>query len=835
MVQWLLGGRAEQNRSCCCKVSARTKETKVCTNNIRARIQQEIELEMTQSAYMIKAALHREGSGSTKVKIEALHCFVDFAEIRWNDTTKTTSLLQSLIPDMTGRLLETDTQSDAVEAFVELLSTHSMFFTTAHMEELATVLQTHFLPSLEESITQGDLVYSDPARLLVEFSTAVVEHVMERPEGTIAQLALRSIGSILRSDGVPGDDGLSPLTIEFWNTYVESVVDEIFSHESDVKPSWYSTSQKVMTEACHMLWKKLWIPSSEVTSGWTNAERDEFKTFRTDTADIFSSMYICLDKDIVIQLVRLTTQGLTDKEWRAVEAGVYSLNALADNALEYEENDKFLSPLFESSLLRDIADFDQPIPTPVRRTVIDMIGEYGALIKRNPVFIPDAVRYLFASLAHPTLASVSAQSVFELCSVCRCTLTKDLDSFLAQYKTGIAVSGGDLYVKEKVIGGIAAIIQALPNEESKIAPLSTLLESIEYDMSRAEQSLSSGDVESATTFGVSALRCLVSMGKASQTPEDAPIDLEEEQDPEKKKFWVDGAGKLIQDRIVGCFGVLKILGNHGEIVETICQVLRTGFTETTPGPFVLPAIVTVSLLQQCTITTSQVEAVLSAACLLITHHSKSDAAQIPAEVQAIFDQTLSFMQALGRPNEDPSVSQTCLDITTRMIPAYISCLLETSEVQLRFVLEFSLQAIEGQDVMPKRSALDFWSKLIKAGTESSPTMPEMKSKAREVLTAFGPLVSLALVRQVCGVGQRSDLDHVNEPVKDLFANHTAHAKSWFEQALTGNNLPPITESVGTAEKQRFVAQLAGLRGGSRTKEVIRDFYAACRGVVSTYR
>jgi hypothetical protein len=42
------------------------------------------------------------------------------------------------------------------------------------------------------------------------------------------------------------------------------------------------------------------------------------------------------------------------------------------------------------------------------------------------------------------------------------------------------------------------------------------------------------------------------------------------------------------------------------------------------------------------------------------------------------------------------------------------------------------------------------------------------------------------------------------------------------------------QGVGDAEKRRFLQQCVVLRGNSKTKNVLKDFYIACRGLVNTY-
>ena len=105
------------------------------------------------------------------------------------------------------------------------------------------------------------------------------------------------------------------------------------------------------------------------------------------------------------QLINLTMQSLESKHWHAVEASLFCLNRLAENILEDPSNETLIQRVFRSSLFRDIADFSLDLPTQTRRTAIDLLGSYGEYIERHAEFLPDALRFLFASLETPGLAN----------------------------------------------------------------------------------------------------------------------------------------------------------------------------------------------------------------------------------------------------------------------------------------------------------------------------------------------------------------------------------------------------------------------------------------------
>lgn len=803
----------------------------------------QMEQEVLDAAPLMQYGLMYDGQDATKLKGEALHCFltwVNYAQPMWPTKPEALQKLRDLLEPAIQCLLLDSVNMDALDVFIDLLESYTSFFEQSHLNTLASIIRTHFGPSLQEDLQeQGH--YIPAGQFVVSYAIAVIQDIIEQPSGERAQITLPLLAAILKSPSYPGeDDELSGISIEFWNTYIEYVNDVMFSNDpEDPDPSWLPQVRSVMSEVDELIWKKLHTPPGEITKGWAESEKEAFRSFRTDAGDLLVSVYLFLNRDMLQHFVRLALQALQEKEWRSLEAAMFCLNAISDNVLEDQTSDDLLAPLFSSSLFRDIANFSERIPTQARRTAIDILGHYGTYIERHAEALPDAVRFLFASLETAAFANVAAKSIASLCSTCRHALTGELDGFIAQYKNFLGSPTSDPYTKEKVISAVAAIVQALTPETAKIAPLTALLTSVESDVTYAKVNITN-EPEMAQLIGVSGLQCLASIGRSLQVPDDVPINLyddDEETNSGKENLWLTGEGKTVQQRIVDCFSVLEVLGNDGEAVEAACQVLRSGFTETAPGPFVLPPSVTVGFLQQCTITTPQIETVLSTASMLISQHARSGSPRIDPEVRAIYDQVLAFIQTLSHPSQDPGVAQSSIDVLTRLFPAYISTLLSSPPDQIQLIITFTLQAIEAQDPLPKRSALDFWTKLIRASGPPNQVVsvsPDIAAQALNITNAFGPSFTQTLIRQIAGSGLRSELDYICEPLKALFGALSAQAKVWVEGSLWSEHFPPVQQAVGDGEKRRFLQQCVSLRGGGKTREVVREFYVACRGLVGSY-
>lgn len=812
----------------------------------QARLHVQMEKEVLDASAMMRQGLQAQGDDSVKLRSEALKCFLtwaNYAQPIWPTKPDSLQHLQDLLEPAIQCLLLDDGDMDALDVFIDLLESYTSFFQQHHLDAIASTIRSHFGPQLEESLREQGAIYVPAGQLIVSYATAVVEDIVEKPDGERAQVTLPLLAAILKSSGYPGeDDELSTITIEFWNTYIEYVNDELFSVPDD-PPEWMPSAKQITSEITTLLWRKVWTPPGEITKTWGESEKDAFRSFRTDATDLLVSIYLFLATDMLQQFIQFALQALQEKQWRALEASLLCLNVLADNVLEDQTSDVVLAPLFNSDLFKTMGDFQtEKIPTQTRRTAIDTLGNYGAYIERHPEVLPDALRFLFASLETAAFANISAKSIAEVCSTCRNSLTGELDGFLAQYQRFLEGPTSDPYTKEKVIGGVAAIIQAMTPESAKVRPLMALLENIEKDVAFTKEAMTTGgDVELAQLVGVTALQCLTNVGKSLQVPDDVPITLYDDDDAvdhDKRNFWNSEQGKAVQDRITGCFSILEVLGNYGEAIDAACAVLKAGYTETTPGPFVLPPSVTVSFLQQCSAATPHLESVLLTASTLIHQHSKPGSPLIDDEVRAIYQQVVSFAQALGRPSEDPAVGHNIIDVVDRLYPRYADIFLDSPHDQISLLANFTLQAIEAPDPLPKRSAFALWNRLIRAAGPANTFIkvsPETSAKTLQIVNAFGPSLALALVRQIAGLGLRSDIEYLSKPVRALFAALPAQAKVWVEAALwSEEHFPPVAQGVGEPEKRRFLQQCVLLRGAGRTDEVMREFYVGCRGLVNSY-
>jgi hypothetical protein len=72
------------------------------------------------------------------------------------------------------------------------------------------------------------------------------------------------------------------------------------------------------------------------------------------------------------------------------------------------------------------------------------------------------------------------------------------------------------------------------------------------------------------------------------------------------------------------------------------------------------------------------------------------------------------------------------------------------------------------------------------------------------ITQVGPLVAQALIYNIGGHAQRSELERLSEPIKKLIVRHM-YAKKWLEAALLADNFP--SDKVTTKDKTLFLQKI----------------------------
>jgi hypothetical protein len=554
------------------------------------------------------------------------------------------------------------------------------------------------------------------------------------------------------------------------------------------------------------IWAKVRFPPPEDFARLDSDKQREFRVFRVDTKDLLLSAYPTLKTVMTEAIAHLCLESLGRQSWLEVEASLFCLNAIA--IAEQESEDKILAELFGSQLYVQLKQPQSPIPARTRRTAVDLLGQYAEFFERHTEFLPAALEFLFASLESAALAQQAAKSILSLCSSCRSSLTAQLSNFAQAYEQFLSWPTADQSTKERVIGGVAAIIQALPSPNDQTNWLNALLQFINRDIEDAAAKLHSGRLEEGQVSALTAMRCLVGVAKASQAPDDLEGDLN--QDGSAADFWHSDPGQAVQTHICDAIRMVMQLFSqsqdpleqHGEVVETICAIFRAGFSESAPGPFVLPAQVIVEFFVTTQLSTPRLDVVLSMACAFLRSHSMPSSPRIDTEVGLFLRHLIQIIHTIDDPRNEAEVSSNMIDVLTRFMPRYVNVLLQVpSPENLERLFGFPLGCLVVPEYLPKRSAAQFWAAFF---TLKPYTSGVSQDHLDEVLMHFGPRLAAALIHQVAGNATRTDLDWYAEPLKAFCTRHV-QTKKWLEAALMENDFPA---QVSPEVRRRFLKQLS---------------------------
>lgn len=374
-----------------------------------------------------------------------------------------------------------------------------------------------------------------------------------------------------------------------------------------------------------------------------------------------------------------------------------------------------------------------------------MVGSYASFFERQPTYLPLALNFLFTCISTPALARNASKSISSLCSSSRSTLTSELSAFLHQYEVFSASSSADDIAKERVLCAISYVVQALPSEQQKLGPISKLLGFVEVDAQKCLLLVQHQREEEAKETGLLALRCLVSIGKGLQAPDDLPVDLSASSEGLKLpvSFWEAAEGGLLQTKVVELVRMLcHALRGDGEVIDASCGVFKTGFTEMTPGLFVFrPDVVTGFLLEY----RARTETVLATACTLISSHSIVGSPDISIQVRQLLDFVATLVMEMGDiPQNEPEIAQSVAEFLSRLLRRYISVLVFYQPNDwLERLFVFVLDSLVVRETLVKKAAAGFWASFVSLTNER----PEVQAAIEEIIKGCGP----RLVKKLCWV------------------------------------------------------------------------------------
>ena len=555
--------------------------------------------------------------------------------------------LRSLIPQLFLLFDDSEIFGCTEEFFSDVLANFPTFFESNHNASIALLLCSDKAQQHMSSLRVGDFDVEPIAfgKILTAFGESIIKDLASNVDEPHNALILENLIGLLNCEGCDGfdDDPMCFPALEFWTTYTENLVDILFSSKD--RPKWMDRALLYVVRSIETCWIKIRFPTPEFAATWSSEDYLVLRTFRTDVEDLIQSSYTLLGIEMLQRFTQLALEALDNQLWFHLEATLFCINALSDCISEsdsdQEAGDTYLSRLFGSNLFADIANNTIGIPAKTQQTAVASISRHTSFFERYTGYLPPVLTFLFGVIKSPA-SDIASKSIYAICSSCRKSLINELHAFLHQYKLLTSTSSIEASIKERTVGAIAAIIQALPSDEAKLRPLDQLLAFIEDDV---QKFLKTEDLEQAKSIGLCVLRCLINMGKGLRIPDEVAINLDE--DSSSSRIWEQGVGLAIQSRLISCFSVIADwLPLDGDIAEATCQILRTGYTENTPGPFVFPPKVTGDIVVRSGLTSARLGYTLETAGIMLNKCSTVDTAARDETALKIFAHVLYLIHAI---------------------------------------------------------------------------------------------------------------------------------------------------------------------------------------------
>ncbi|KAG4442578.1 hypothetical protein IFR05_001908 [Cadophora sp. M221] len=772
-----------------------------------------------------------DGSADMKIRQEAMRCFqswVSYSHRAFVDDGIMLDPLQTLTQPSIMCLGQDDLYEITIEMLSDVLTNYSKFLRKEDFATLQGLFNSPWAQERYQCLVKGDFDFDSLqfGMFMIAFGDATVQDLARNcATDPQSHQYLSALCSLLGAKGYAvSEDKIYVPALEFWNTFVETMVDDVYSSEDEgEKPGWFLAAQEHVKQVIEKCWVKSQFPPAEDYNSWDSVDRTGFKDARRDFSDLLQQFYLTTGIALLQVFIDLLQSSVLKRNWAELEASMYCVMWFADCVYGAPERDDYLDKVFTPSLLALIADPNQEAPTRAMKGFLDLVIAYPDYFKHRPSNLPAVLNIVFAATSSSALAKTASRSIMKLCSDCRNILLSELGAFLQHYGNIASNYSLDATVKEAVMEGITSIIQGLDSEEAKLAPLEQLLDYVQVDVEKCLQLANTNNNSELTSLdlGIISLKCLAGMSKGIQAPEDKPVDLEKIAEP-ASPFWTTGKGSQVQQRIYLMMDrVFDVLGNRGEIIEEFCMILRHGFREEEPGPFVLPSRMAAQFLMKANSQTPRLGRLINTAAFLITTQN------LTPDIKEILDTLLNWvsqiLQNLGEPGNDPEIAQAGIEFLQRLLSKFPGVVLSHQPPSsLEFIFMFALKALAGTEPLPKASAADFWATFIALPTQPAP----LQSSIENAVLHLGPLLAQALIYNIGGHAARSELEKLSDPIKKLVVRQV-HSRAWFEAALFDANFP--SEKVTAKDKSVFLAKIVNLRGAKGTNQVVRDFWLLCRG------
>lgn len=751
-------------------------------------------------------------------------------------------------------LMDTSNCHFSMELLSQTLETQPKLLDRRHTNSILEFLVSQHAESYAMALLNGE---DDPEThgffgLFIQYATVEQVNILTRQPDEKHDKILFLLYRLLHGEGFAGvDDGAIIQLVEYW-THAADEINELVM-EGGLEGT-NEVTRRNFIRVIHECHDKLQYPGPETLKEWDDDDLASFNYFRRDFRDFLLASYPLLGLDVVRRLQESAIGALNVQHWGSFEVSMFCLAALADSAAENKDADEILQALFHSQELEQIWTAQGEIPVKPKQTLADVIARYTQYFSRDHSLLPAVLNFLFGLLDVPVCAQTASKAISTICQTCRNPLLGQVNEFVDMFYQLCSKTSVVSHTIERVAEGVAAVVQAVPSDAMKASLLVKLLEPLHQQAVIAAQASRNGQYDVGLGTALLVTRCTASIGKGLRAPEDAIIDLDSDKSASSTtSFWADNqAGASVQTLITSILdAVVSEFLADGEIIETVCEVLKAGYTEQA-GPYVLPPEMTVRFVKAVSANSPRFSTVMGTATTFLASHA-SRPAEVNTEVVELSMHVYQLVCSMGFSPEqyDPEVAHSCIEFLRRLLPKYKKAFFTLAEPQpngpppMQAVLESTLKVLKRPDPLPLREACSFWAALLALPEAAPEFTPAHGNGIRNEHTNGAPLfidaylghLAEVLIQNVAGGCARSDLDYLSDVIKKFVFKHQGAAREHFANALRRLNVPGRSNTedlVAERNRERFLSSILYLRGGRETNKAVREFWVLCRGQAFAY-
>lgn len=730
--------------------------------------------------------------------------------------------IKGMFQEITNLVLECLFKVDVIlgpasEAINEIVYNFFNFLTETGFAELRRFMVSGKMRSIIQECHDTSMAEPEQKQLmslLLVYAAKEYRYIFLEPRDSDREALMDMLHFLNKGPGVPGiENEVTPQALEFWSEMAENILDEVMDTDEEVPKDVMSSATAELAKVITDCWPLLRYPPD--AAEWESEDRTKFHSYRADFADFMLSVYQLLGPDLCRDIISQTINYIQVADWSAVEVGLFALGALSEAVEDSEACDMWLKELFTTEYLiklrKDMSDMSSnPLAS---QTLVETVSKYASFFERNVDRLEEALKLLWQILKSGKNLAAAPKAIYSLSSNCRVQLLRSLDYWIQEANDVFqSQMFAEPVVCEKLFGAIACITQANPDASQQRIVLDHLASLIHQSYISSLNFLQQSQIDEANQAMTACLRFYAAIGRGLRQPDDAPIDLDENNKSLTQADYWDTTDQPFKDAILSLIeSCLSHFPTSISIVGAAVDVLKSGLTEKKPGPFNFPPSLIVQFISHFSPDNARLDAIFPIATGLLSAHF-SRPGTIASEAHALITHMAQIpAYYTAQPTAyDPDIAYNTIDFFTRLIPTYISHIFpsppppEPTQIATA-ILPFTLNALTLKEPLPKHAAASFWSTLL-AATSYIPN---------EALSPYAPHLAAVLARQLGGGCSRSDIEKMSEALRKFVFRFGTAAGQVLEQAVMVQEGEmagmggSANSSIGIEERRLWVRKVVG--------------------------